>query len=335
MNLIGEHTDYNGGLSLPFAIGHGVRVTAAATPGGQEIVARAVDLDAMVRLPLKPTSPDPHGEWSDYVLGAIAELQRGGYELVPAALEISGDLARGGGLSSSAALECALALALLAVSGLPEPADRTDLAKLCSAAENTWVGARTGLMDQLASLHGRPEHALRIDFRTLDIQPVPLRLGDWRLVVVSSGQTRGLAAGSGYEQRRRECEEARRLLALDSLRDATIADLQRLPNTLARRVRHVIEENGRVEQATSALAADDMPQLGALLDASHASLRDLYECSTDAVDQTVTELKRHGAAGARLMGGGFGGYVLALLPPDVAPPPGATLVTPSSGARLL
>jgi galactokinase len=152
---------------------------------------------------------------------------------------------------------------------------------------------------------------------------------------VPSGQTRTLARGSGYEQRRQECDEAKRLLGLDTLRDARLDELSGLPHPLDRRVRHVIEENARVDRATEALASRDLPALGALLDASHTSLRELYECSTDAVEATVTRVKRHGAAGARLMGGGFGGYVLALLPPDVSPPADATAVTPAPGARLL
>jgi galactokinase len=289
----------------------------------------------MVRLPVRPTMPNPRGEWSDYVLGALAELERAGYELVPAELEIRGDLARGGGLSSSAAFESAIVLALLAVSGIPEPDDRIPLAKLCSAVENRWVGARTGLLDQLTSLLGQPEHALRIDFRTLEIQSVPLQLGDWRLVVVPSGQTRRLARGSGYEQRRQECDDAKRALGLDALRDATHADVAKLPEPLNRRVLHVIEENERVDQATDALSGGNLPALGALLNASHTSLRDLYECSTDAVEATVQRVMHHGAAGARLMGGGFGGYVLALLPPEVEPPADATVVTPAPGAHLV
>lgn len=336
VNLIGEQTDFNDGLSLPFAIRQGVRVTARRLEdGGRHVIARAVDLRATARLPLQPTTPDPHGEWSDYVLGALAELAAAGYGLLPAELEITGDLARGGGLSSSAALESAIVLALLAVSDLPEPDDRVSLAKLCSAIENRWVGARTGLLDQLTSLLGQAEHALRIDFRTLEIEAVPLQLGDWRLVVVPSGQTRRLASGSGYEMRRQECDQARETLGLTTLRDATAADLTRLPEPLNRRVRHVLEENERVNRATEALAQGDLATLGALLNASHASLRDLYECSTDAVEATVARVRQHGATGARLIGGGFGGYVLALFPPDVEPPLDATVVTPAPGAHLL
>ena len=257
-----------------------------------------------------------------------------GFELLGARLEISGDVPEGAGLSSSAAIEVALSLAVLGVAGIPEPDDRVALARLCSRVENDWVGAHTGLLDQLASLLGERDHALRIDFRTLEVRPVPLRLGDWRLVTVPSGDRHSLA-DSGYNQRREETDHARTLLGLDSLRDARLEDLERLPDPLDRRVRHVIEENARVEATVAALERGDLAAVGRLLDASHASLRDLYDSSTDAVEQTVARLRDAGAAGARMMGGGFGGDVLALLPPDVAVPEDAHRVVPSAGARLL
>jgi galactokinase len=250
-----------------------------------------------------------------------------------AALEIAGDVPIGAGLSSSAALEVAVALALLALSGA-EDADRLQIARICSRAENEWVGARTGLLDQIASLCGRAGHALRVDFRSLDVAPVPLELGDWRLVTVDSGEAHDNAA-SGYNARRAECAEAARRLGLDSLRDAGARDAARLPAPLERRVRHVAEENARVEDTAAALAAGDLRAVGALLDASHASLRDLYEASTPAVERTACALRGAGAAGARMVGGGFGGHVLALLPPGVAPPPEAFAVAPSAGARVL
>jgi galactokinase len=163
---------------------------------------------------------------------------------------------------------------------------------------------------------------------------VPLRLGDWRLVTVDSGERRSLAA-SGYNDRRAECERARELLGLESLRDTRVEDLDQLPDPLVRRVRHVIEENARVDAAVAALENDDFGKLGALLDSSHASLRDLYEASTEAVERTVARLKDSGAAGARMMGGGFGGAVIALLAPGVDAPVGAREVRPAAGARLL
>jgi galactokinase len=333
-NLIGEHTDYNDGLSLPFAIEQGIRVRAEPREE-DEILAVAVDHDdEEERFRLPGDEARRAGDWTDFVRGTIGELSAAGYELRGARLEISGDVPEGAGLSSSAAIEVALSLALLAVAGLGEPKDRIALARLCSRVENDWVGARTGLLDQLASLLGEQDHALRIDFRTLEVRPVPLRLGDWKLVTVSSGEQHSLA-DSGYNQRREETERARTTLELESLRDARLEDLDRLPDPLDRRVRHVIEENARVEATVAALQRGDFAAVGRLLDSSHASLRDLYDSSTDAVERTVARLHDAGAAGARMMGGGFGGHVLALLPAEVPVPEDAHRVVPSAGARLL
>jgi galactokinase len=240
---------------------------------------------------------------------------------------------QGAGLSSSAALAVALCLALLALAGEPEPVDRVALARLCSRIENDWVGARTGLLDQLACLLGAAGRALLIDFRTLEARHVPLALGDWRLVTLDSGERRVLG-GSGYNARRAECERARALLGLASLRDAEPALAAALPAPLDRRVRHVLSENARVRDAVAALEAGDLAALGPLLDASHASLRDDYEASTPAVERTVAALRGAGAAGARMVGGGFGGQVLALLPPGAQRPEGAIEVRPAGGARL-
>lgn len=331
-NLIGEHTDYNDGLSVPFAIEQGVQV-AAEPHAGDRVIARAIDHDEEDSFPLSGDGRRRSG-WADFVRGTLGELTAAGFELRGTELEISGNVPEGGGLSSSAALEVALCLALLAVAGVPEPADRVALARLCSRVENDWVGVRTGLLDQLASLFGEQEHGLRIDFRTLEIRPVPLRLGDWGLVTVPSGESRSLTA-SRYNERRQECERARMDLGLDSLRDARPDHLNRLSSPLDRRVRHVIEENARVDAAVEALKRGDLLELGRLLDASHTSLRDLYEASTEAVERTVARLSRGGAAGARMMGGGFGGHVLALLAPESRLPHDARPVAPSAGARVL
>jgi galactokinase len=331
-NLIGEHTDYNDGLSLPFAIEQGVRVTAS--PGeGDALLVRAVDHNEEERFPLGGDGPE--GGWRDFVRGALGELRREGVDLRAGELSVEGDVPEGGGLSSSAALEVALCLALVAMAGRPEPdaGARVRLARLCSRIENDWVGAHTGLLDQLASLLGSAGHALRIDFRTLETQLVPLELGDWRLVTLDSGEQHSLAA-SGYNERRSECERARDLLGLESLRDAAPDDLDRLPDPLDRRVRHVLEENERVDATVAALHDGDLDSVGGLLDGSHASLRDLYDASTAAVERTVDRLKDAGAAGARMMGGGFGGHVIALLPPGIERLPGAVEVRPSAGARI-
>ncbi|HEX5851850.1 MAG TPA: hypothetical protein VFY36_02040, partial [Solirubrobacteraceae bacterium] len=247
-------------------------------------------------------------------------------------------------LSSSAALEVALCLALSELgragsdtadrNGGLGGMDRLAVAELCARVENDWVGARTGLLDQLACLHGTPHGGMLIDFRTLHVEPVPLVLEDWHLVVLDSGE-RHAHASSGYNERRAECTRACELLGVDSLRDAGAEQLARLPPPLDRRAAHVIGENRRVRDAVFALQANDLPAVGQLLTASHASLRDLYEASTPAVDATVDRLMRVGAAGARVVGGGFGGSVLALFAPGVRWPAEAREVRPSAGARLL
>jgi galactokinase len=332
-NLIGEHTDYNDGLSLPFAIEQGIRVRAQRSPGDR-ILALAVDRGEEESFPLDGGEQRRAGDWTDFVRGTVSELSAAGFTLRGARLEISSDVPEGAGLSSSAALEVALCLALLGVAGAAEPEDRVALARLCSRVENDWVGARTGLLDQLASLCGERGQALRIDFRTLEVRPVPLALEDWKLVTVPSGERHSLAQ-SGYNERRAECERARTTLGLESLRDARLADLHRLQDPLDRRVRHVIEENARVQATVAALECGDLAEVGRLLDASHASLRDLYDSSTGAVEETVACLHGAGAAGARMMGGGFGGDVLALFPPGAALPHDARRLEPSAGARLL
>jgi galactokinase len=333
VNLIGEHTDYNDGLALPFAIDRGVTVTAMPADDGR-MTAAAHDMGETDAFAL---DDDLHGAdgWRAFVRGTVAELRAAGHELTPCALEIEGDLDQGSGLSSSAALEAALCLALLAVAGEPEPADRRDLARLCSRVENDWVGAQTGLLDQLASLCGGEGHAVRIDFATLAVDPVPLELGDWTLVTLDSGAAH-THASSGYNERRAECRRACELLGIESLREATVEDARRLPEPLDRRVRHVVEENARVDEMVAALHDRDLEEAGRLLDASHASLRDLYEVSVPEVEAAVTRLKDAGAAGARLVGGGFGGSVLGLLRPTGAGlPRGAVAVAPGPAARLL
>jgi galactokinase len=330
VNLIGEHTDYNEGLALPFAISDGVTVRATRTKSGR-IEAVATDLGRRDSFALGQIARADG--WRAFVRGAAAEVDRHGAQLTGGRLEISGTVPRGSGLSSSAALEVALTLALFALSDAPVPG-RLELAQLCSRIENEWVGARTGLLDQLASLYGERDTAVEIDFRSLTLDRVALDLGEFSLVTLDSGERHAIA-GSGYNQRREECVGACRELGLASLRDATLEMVQRLPEPLAARVRHVVSENDRVRAAVHALAERDFPALGRLLDASHASLRDCYDVSTPAVEATVERLHRAGALGARIVGGGFGGNVLGLLPPGVSAPRGAVTVTPGPGAALI
>jgi galactokinase len=175
---------------------------------------------------------------------------------------------------------------------------------------------------------------LRIDFRSLEVMAVPLELAGWKLAVADSGQAHSIAH-SGYNERRAECAQAARRLGLTSLRDADAGAARELPAPLDRRALHVIEENARVDAMVRALGAGDLDAAGRLLDASHASLRDLYEVSTPVVERAVAQLREQGAAGARMIGGGFGGMILALLPPGVAVPGGARAVRPGAGARLV
>jgi galactokinase len=339
VNVIGEHTDYNQGLALPFAIEQGVTVRAIAVASedaaDERVEALALDLDERDSFLLR--EPGRVDGWRAFVRGAVAELTGAGVKLPGARLEISGDVPRGGGLSSSAAMTVALCLALLGLDADAPAAkdlrrDRLALAQLCSRVENEWTGARTGLLDQIASLFGARDAALLIDFRSLVVEPVPLEMDGWRFAVADSGQ-RHSHASSGYNERREECARACQLLGVASLRDVRAEQLTELPPPLAERARHIVEENGRVLAATRALRDGDMPALGRLLSASHASLRDLYAISTPAVEATVERLLDAGAAGARLIGGGFGGSVLGLFAPKTPFPAGAIAVAPGPGAH--
>jgi galactokinase len=192
---------------------------------------------------------------------------------------------------------------------------------------------RPASFDQLAALFGRAAHAIRLDMRSLAITPVPLELGGYRLVTVDSGVSH-VHAGSGYNDRRGECRLAAAMLGVSSLRDAATSDADALPPPLDARLRHLISENERVDAAVAALSRGDLPALGRLLDASHASLRDDFDTSVPAVEATIERVKRAGAIGVRMVGGGFGGSVLALLPPRVEPPAGAVAVDAGPAAAV-
>jgi galactokinase len=335
VNLIGEHTDYNGGLALPFAIERGVSVTAAPAADGTVRV-RATDLGEEDAFDAAAPARDGADGWRAFPRGVVAELAALGVPLPGgAALTIESDLPIGAGLSSSAALSAALALAVLGLARAEVP-DPLALARLCSRVEHEWTGAETGLLDQLAVLHGAEQTALRIDFATLAVEPVTLRLGGWTLAVLDSGAPHANAgSASGYTARRAECRAAAAALGIEHLAHADPAAAARLPEPLRRRARHVLTEDARVEATLTALDAGDLRAVGALLAASHASLRDDYEASVPAVEAAVGRMLAAGAAGARMVGGGFGGAVLGLFPPDAAPPAGAVPVAPAAGARLL
>jgi galactokinase len=306
-------------------------VTVTATPRDDEqILVAARDFDESDRFAV--TDREPSEGWRAFVRGTVAELRASGVAVPGADLAFGGDVPEGSGLSSSAALEAALSLALLALAGAEEP-ERVELARLCSRVENDWVGAETGLLDQLASLCCEAGSALRIDFASLDLELVPLDLRGWQLATLESGATHEHAAG-GYNARRAECREICERLGVEHVSRADPDAADALPGALARRARHVLTENARVDAMVTALRAGDLPGAGRLLDASHASLRDDYEASVPAVEAAVAACRAAGAAGARMVGGGFGGSVLALFPPAATPPEGAVAVVPGPPAAL-
>jgi galactokinase len=310
VNLIGEHTDYNGGFVLPMAIP--LRTTVALAPRGDDRVhAHSAQIGAGLA-ELRLGDEARMGTWIDYVAGVTQALARAGFAIGGFDLAVTSDVPIGSGLSSSAALEVALLRGLRLLFALE--LDDVALARLGQRAENDLVGAPVGIMDQMAASIAGEGEALFLDARTLDHERIPLPAGV-EVLVIDSG-IRHRHAGGEYRTRRAECEQGARLLGVSQLRDLELADLARaetLPPVIARRVRHVVSEDARVLEARAALRAGDAAALGALLDASHVSMRDDFEISLPAIDRLV-ELARAepGVHGARLTGGGFGGAIVAL-----------------------
>jgi galactokinase len=351
VNLIGEHTDYNDGFVLPFALGQGV--AAAARAGSEPVLrVRSAQQAEIVELPLADVAPGTVSGWSAYVAGVAWALLQDGHRLPGLDLVVDGDVPLGAGLSSSAALECAVAVAWNDLAGLGLP--RTALAALARRAENEVVGAPTGVMDQMASLHGRAGHLVFLDTRSLDVEHIPFDLpaAGLALLVVDSRTPHALVSGE-YAERRRSCRLAAELLGVPALRDATLDDLARLDDDLLlRRTRHVVTEDARVTEVVAALRAGADPRaIGPILTASHASMRDDFEITVPPVDLAVTAALAAGAHGARMTGGGFGGCVIALVEHDVADavarrveavyvdarygPPGTFTTRAHAGARRL
>jgi galactokinase len=307
VNLIGEHTDYNDGFVLPMAIDR--ECVVAAEPSA---TVRVLSLDVRETVELPADGSADVGSvtpvWGRYVAAVVHELAALGRPPVGMDAVLASDVPVGSGLSSSAALEVACAVALAGMADWkPTP---VLLAAACRDAEERATGVPCGIMDQLISLAGREGHAQLIDCRSLEMQSIPLppTLG---IVVVYSGQKRALA-GSAYAERRSSCEALARRLGVSALRDATEAQVAEDPFG-----RHVVTENERVLEAVHALENGDHARLGALLNASHASLRDDFRVSTRELDVLVQVLLEAGALGARLTGAGFGGSVVAVCDVDV------------------
>ena len=304
INLIGEHTDYNEGFVLPCAIDR--RIAVAAGRGDDEILYSA-DFDEASPLRGEDDS------WAKYPRGVLWALGEAGHDAGGFRAALAGDVPRASGLSSSAAIEAATALALDALFGLG--LDKKTLARICQRAENEYVGVQSGIMDQYASLLGEAGSALLIDCRSLEAESVPLDLENagLSLVVCDTRVERGLA-DTGYNDRRAACERAAEILGVEALRDAKEADLDRLSGEELRRARHIVKENARVLRAAESLQDKDFEVFGHLMYASHESMRDDYEISTPELDAFVETARENGAPGARLTGAGFGGCAIALMP---------------------
>lgn len=303
VNLLGEHTDYNDGFVLPVAIPQRTRV-AMRRSEGEDFELLAEGQGPVVRF--RPGHAPPQ-HFASYVYGSLMEAMAHGIEVPPLQVHVASDVPMGVGLSSSAALEVATLRCLRALLGVS--LDDVLIAQLAQRAEIEYAGVNCGIMDQMASSLAATDRALLLDTRSLERRPVALPTGS-AVLVVDSGVPRSLAA-SGYNQRRAECEQAARLLGVASLRDVDEVDaLAALPELLQRRARHVVTENARVLQAVDCA---DAATFGALMDASHASLRDDYAVSTPELDLLVDLLQQQDAVfGARLTGAGFGGACVAL-----------------------
>ena len=355
VNLIGEHTDYNDGFVLPFALPLRVQAAVRLRDHGR-LRARSAQAPAEpLDVALATLAPGNVSGWGGYVAGVVWALGEAGHHVPGADLVLDGDVPTGAGLSSSAALECSVVHALdeLLGSGLP----RAEQAALARRAENDFVGAPTGVLDQMAAMFGAAGAAVFLDCRSLEVERVPLDLDalGLRILVIDTRVSHDHTE-SGYGERRRMCEDAARALEVPALRDVPLAGLDaalaRLPDPVQRRrVRHVVTEDDRVLQVVDLLRAGDVRGIGPVLTASHASMRDDYEISVPQLDVAVDSAISTGALGARMTGGGFGGSAIALVQEaDVGPvtaavekafaasgwtEPRVFVAVPSDGARRL
>lgn len=316
VNLIGEHTDYNDGYVLPFALPHRTYAVAARRTD-QVLRVHSANSGHTVEYQLDQLDPAAAHGWSAYAAGVFWALDRGGYALVGVDLLVVTEVPQGAGLSSSAALECAVAQAAAELSG--HQIQRLELARIAQYAENAFVGMPCGLMDQMVAMLGRPGHAVLFDTRIGEAEHVGFSTAAAQLLVIDTKAPHRLVEGE-YAARRAQCQRAAEMLGLTTLRELNDEGAPELEQVLAgledqvliRRVRHVVTENQRVLEMIAALRAGDLGHAGQLMNASHASLRDDYQVSVEEVDLAQQTLTSNGAYGARITGGGFGGCVIAL-----------------------
>ncbi|WBB47693.1 galactokinase [Verrucosispora sp. WMMA2044] len=329
VNLIGEHTDYNDGFVLPFALPLRTVVAATPQPTGSWTVCSELTGDAVSFGTDEVTHPGRVTGWAAYVAGVVWALREAGHAVPGARLAVASDVPLGAGLSSSAALEAAVLAALVDLGGLDLPAAQQP--RLAQRAENQYVGAPTGIMDQSAVIRCRAGHALFLDCRTERVEHIPFDLdGAGLAVLVIDSRAPHRHADGEYAARRASCEKAAGLLGVPALRDVPSAGLDetlaRLPDEeTRRRVRHVVTEDQRVLDTVALLRAGQVRRIGPLLTASHASMRDDFAITVPEVDLAVEAALAAGALGARMTGGGFGGCVLALVEADQSDRVGAAV----------
>nr|WP_145490792.1 MULTISPECIES: galactokinase [Streptomyces] len=317
VNLIGEHTDYNDGFVMPFALPHQALAAVSRRADGLLRLHSADMAGGVVELRLDALAPGTDPAWTAYPAGVVWALREAGHPVTGADIHLSSTVPTGAGLSSSAALEVVIALALRDLYGLDLA--RGQLARLCQRAENVYVGAPTGIMDQTAAACCEPGHALFLDTRDLSQRQIPFDLAaeGLRLLVVDT-QVKHAHSGGEYGKRRAGCEKGAALLGVDALRDIAHADLDaalaRLgaDEEIRRLVRHVVTEDERVERTVALLRAGTPRAIGPVLTEGHASLRDDFRISCPELDLAVETALAHGALGARMTGGGFGGSAIVL-----------------------
>ena len=317
VNLIGEHTDYNGGYVLPFAINQRTQAAAAQRTDDRVSVQSLQRPGEFVEFALDELGPDAGSGWAGYALGVLWALRGAGYRVGGLDIVLDGQVPSGAGLSSSAAMECAVGLAAAELGEIDIP--RAELARIAQYAENNFVGVPCGLMDQMAACVCEADHALFFDVRDdiMEQEPFAPHVDGLALLVIDT-RAHHAHAGGGYAERRRACEEAARQLGVPYLRDipgsALESALAQLDNAvLRRRARHIITENDRVLTIVDLLASDRLRDVGPILTQSHVSMRDDFEISVAELDTAVDAAIAAGALGARMTGGGFGGSAIALI----------------------
>ena len=329
VNLIGEHTDYNGGYVFPAALTLSSTVIARAR-NDRMMNLIATDLGIQVQGSLDRLEEYKTLRWGNYQLGVADELQKAGYKLSGCDLLYHDTVPLGAGLSSSAAIEVATAITLVALGneahGLRQPVDMVQMALISQKAENNYVGVNCGIMDQFASAMGKANHAIFLNCRDLSYQHVPLNIKGYKIVISNTNKKRGLA-DSKYNERRSQCEEAYSILKnfvpeATCLGEISMEQFNRVKyeikdEVIRNRAEHVIAEDDRVQKSVDALSKDDIALFGKLMIASHNSLRDLYEVTGQELDTLVEEaLKIEGVAGSRMTGAGFGGCTVSIVRED-------------------